>query len=445
MADTNHEQANKMLADIQKYHTDHSAEWNDDHEAKWKQMNAEYDAKRSESAREERLAELENKRQDDIEARTAFVADTESPRESATTAKPTARQHQLAMQSWFKDQRELPLTNEERQACEVTGLNPKAKELRFHLMTTPYDNVRALFGRSRPEMRADQVTGAVAANLGAEFVPEGFIPRVEESMVAFGNVRGVADVIRTATGNDLPWPTTNDSSQTGELLAEAAEVASQDVATAAITLKAYKYSSKLVTVSAELLEDSAINVPGLLGTQLGTRIARITNTHFTTGDNSSKPQGCNAGASTGVTAVGTATVTFDELIDLMHSVDPAYRGAGMGTGFMMSDATAAIVRKLKDGNANFLWQPSVVLGQPDTIYNFPVNINQQMPAMTTGLKPITFGAFQKYIVRDVSEFRLFRLDERYREFDLTGFVAFSRHDARILDAGTDPLKNLLMA
>ena len=437
---------NKMLADLQAYHTEHGDKWTEDREAKWKEMNADYDAHCSSLAREERLAELENKRQDDVEARTTFVADGDKEDRRETAGKKdtvTSEDRDLSMRAWLKDQRDVPLTDAETRAVKKTGMRITSKELRFEFHRLPSRELKRRFGPNRTlEQRADNSTVTL---LGGEFIPEGFVNSLEESLLAFGNVRGVAQILRTESGNDLPWPTTDDTGNTGELLAENTAAATQAFNSAAITLKAFKYSSKLVTVSQELLEDSAINIPGMLGGMLGTRIARITNVHFTTGTDSAQPEGVNAGASTGKTAAGTATVTFDELIDLLHSVDPSYRDLSMGTSWMFTDLTAAIIRKLKDGNANFLWQPSVVLGQPDTIYNFPVHINQQMPEMTTGLKPITFGAFQKYIVRDIAQFRLRRLDERFAEKDQVGFVAFSRHDGRILDAGTDPFKNLLMA
>ncbi|HLD93921.1 MAG TPA: phage major capsid protein [Anaerolineales bacterium] len=280
---------------------------------------------------------------------------------------------------------------------------------------------------------------------GGFFVPEGFVPAVERSMLAFGGMRQASRILATAEGNDLPWPTANDTGNVGELLAEETTIGSHvGVTVGQIIFKAYKYSSKLVQVSRELLEDAAVDVAGMLGSMLGERIARITNTHFTTGDNTGKPQGVVPASSSTVTSASATAITADELLDLQHSVDPAYR-EGPQVRWMFKDSTLAAIRKLKTTDLQYIWQPGANLGEPSLLFGKPYIINQDMDAIASTKKPVLFGDFSKYIIRDVASFRLRRLEELYAGTDQVGFVAFSRHDGRVLDAGTDPIRHLLCA
>jgi len=278
---------------------------------------------------------------------------------------------------------------------------------------------------------------------GGFTIPEGFVNALERALLAFGGMMQVSDVIRTATGNDLPWPESDDTGNTGELIAENTAQNEQDVVFAETVLQAFKYSSKLVKVSVELIQDSAFDIAAVLGSMLGERIARILNTHFTTGDGTAKPNGIVTASTLGVTAAATTAVTGDELIDLIHTVDPAYRTPG--AGFMMNDTVVSAIRKLKDGNSAYLWQPSIQLGTPDRLLGWPISINQDMPAMTAALKPILFGQFRKYKIRMVAGLRVRRLVERFADADQEGFVSFQRADGDLLDAGTNPVKHLITA
>ena len=141
-------------------------------------------------------------------------------------------------------------------------------------------------------VQGPQNAGGVATGAaGGYTVPPAFRQKIVERMTFVASMRQLAEVITTDPGATLPWPTVDDTSNTGAILAENTQVSEQDVAFSVVTFKAYKYSSKLVRVSVELLQDSAFSMDGVLAPILGTRIGRITNTHFTTGDNSSKPQG----------------------------------------------------------------------------------------------------------------------------------------------------------
>lgn len=284
-----------------------------------------------------------------------------------------------------------------------------------------------------PELKAAQAVGTGAA--GGFLVPQGFAGEIERALKSFGGVRAAARLFPTSQGNDIPWPTYDDTANVGELLAENTAAAAQDVTFGQITLKAYKYSSKVVLVALELLQDSAFDINALLADILAERIGRITNTHFTTGDNTAKPQGIVTAAGSGkVGATGqTTSITYDDVVDLEHSVDPAYR-IQPGTGWMFADSTLKALKKLKDSQNRPLWLPGLAVREPDTILSYPYTVNQDVAVMAASAKSIIFGNFKKYIVRDVMDITLLRLVERYAEFGQVGFIAFSRHDGRAVQA-----------
>lgn len=297
------------------------------------------------------------------------------------------------------------------------------------------------FNATAPKSAAEARAQSTSTTAGGYTIPTGFLNQLEASLLAFGGMREVATVIRTAEGNDLPIPTVSDHSNVGAILGENTQVSEQDITFGQITLKAYKYSSKLIRVSAELLQDTAIDLESFIGGALGERVARILNSHFTVGTNSSQPQGISASGSS-VTAAATGAVTYAELVDLQHSLDPAYRA---NARFMMHDSTFKAIRKLLDGQNRPIFQPDISASSPGTLLGSPIVINQDVASMAASAKAIYFGDFSKYIIRDVQDFTLLRLEERYADYHQVGFVGFSRHDGRILDAGTDPIRHLVMA
>lgn len=312
-------------------------------------------------------------------------------------------------------------------------------------LDAPYYETNLLSTREFREFRF-QYQRALSVGTDSEggfTVPEGFVRALERALLAFGGMMQVSEIIRTASGNDLPWPTVDDTSNAGALLAENTQVGEQDVVFAETVFQAFKYTSKLVKVSVELIQDSAFDIAAVLGSLLGERIARILNTHFTTGDGTAKPQGIVVASTLGITAASATAITGDELIDLIHTVDPSYRTPG--AGFMMNDNTVSAVRKLKDGNAAYLWQPSLQLGTPDRLLGWPVNINQDMASIAATAKSVLFGQYRKYKIRMVNQLRVRRLVERFADFDQEGFVSFQRADGDLLDAGTNPVKHLIQA
>jgi HK97 family phage major capsid protein len=293
--------------------------------------------------------------------------------------------------------------------------------------------------RSLLESRAlSHVTG----NAGAYTIPEGFANELELAMKAYGGIMQVATIMDTDTGNDIPHPTMNDTGNVGAILGENTDAgASVDPSFGVVTLKAYTYSSKPILVPNQLLEDSAFNLETYLANALAERIGRAFNVHGTTGDNNSKPQGIVNASAKGADAAAAA-ITYDNLVDLQHSIDPAYRQNGK---WMMNDSTFKALRKLKDSTNNPIFQLSMRDGEPTTLLGKPVIINNDMAEIGASAKSVLFGDFSKYKVRRVKNYGVKRLVERYADYNQTGYILFVRLDGKLIDAGTNPVKHLLHA
>jgi HK97 family phage major capsid protein len=288
--------------------------------------------------------------------------------------------------------------------------------------------------------RESRAQGVLSGAVGLFVVPDEMMRALEESLLAWGGMRQVSTVISSATGADLPIPMVDDTAQKGVILAENTGAAEQDVTFAQKVMKAFKYSSKMIKVSVELLQDSSINLPQFLGSALGTRIGRITNDHFTTGAGTTEPWGVVTRAGNSSVTVATAgTMIFSEPLRLLHSVDPAYR---TGASFMCHDSTFLKLRSMVDGQARPIWEPSLQAGQPGSLYGYPIVINQSMAAYAGAAKVLLFGQFSKYLIRDVRGIEILQLNERFAEAHQIAMLGFSRHDGDLLDAGTDPVKYL---
>ncbi len=288
---------------------------------------------------------------------------------------------------------------------------------------------KRLMQSNASEVRAQGV--AVSAG-GGFLVPPGFRAVMQETMLAFGGIINHANVINTTSGQPLQWPTNNDTGNVGAILAENTQMAQQDVTLGTRTLGAYVYTSKLVLVSYQLLDDSAFNLDQWLPRKLGERIGRATAAHLVSGSGTAQPEGIATNAITGkVGAVGqTVTVTYDDLIDLEHSIDPAYR-MSPNTRYVMNDQALKVIRKLKDTQNRPLWVPVPTVGMAATINGWPYTIDQAMPLMAANAKSILFGDFNAgFIVRQVHDVQMVRMSERFADSLQVGYFGFSRLDAK---------------
>ncbi len=337
----------------------------------------------------------------------------------------------LALQGWMLQCNGLEVTDEHRTAAFQTHADLRSKDFSVKL------NARAPKWK---DIEAAQGTGSTGA--GGALVPTGFVPELEQALLAFGGVRELSRIIRTESGNDLEFPSDNDTTNSGVLLAENAADSEADVVFATTTLGAYKYTSKIVRVSIELMQDSALNLPQILGEILGTRLARGQATAITTGTGSSQPQGVVTGSALGTTAAAVAAVTMDELLALQSACDRSYRRNGK---WMMHDSTLLAVKKLKDSDGQYLWQPSLQDGAPDRLAGQEVVTNNDMAELATGNKTVIYGDFSKFLIREVRDIILVNMRERYADYHQSAFVALLRFDSKLLDAGTNPIQHLIQA
>ena len=291
------------------------------------------------------------------------------------------------------------------------------------------------------EARAQSVgTGSA----GGVTVPQGFQRSIETAQLQFSGMLEASTILDTATGADLPMPTSDDTGNIGVLLAENTQDAEQDVTFGSVTLQAFMGTSKIVRVSIQLMQDSAFDLNAWLGERLGERLGRLVNNKATVGTGSSQPNGVVVASTLGVTAASNSAITFNELLDLKHSVDPAYRRSPKA-GWMFNDSTLKAIKKLVDSQNRPLWQANLALNEPETIDGDRFFINQDMASIATVAKTVLYGDFSKYIIRRVTPVQLMRLNERYADFLQVAFLAFQRFDSDLLDAGTNPIKHLIQA
>lgn len=282
-------------------------------------------------------------------------------------------------------------------------------------------------------VQAAQGVGTDAA--GGYTVPEGFRTKMVETMQAFGGILGLAEQLTTASGNDLPWPTNDDTANVGAILAENTQIGEQDFTFGTAQLGAYVYTSKLVKISYQLLQDSAFDFGSWLPRRLGIRIARALAAHLVAGNGTSQPQGLVTGLDATATETATAsTLAFDDLITVEHDVDPAYRPRGR---YVLADGALEALRKLKDSNGQYLWSPGTpVAGVPSTLNGRPYTVDNNMTGtLADGTVPLVFGDIAAaYVVRNVRAVQAIRLDERYADYLQVGFFGFARFDAVVQDA-----------
>jgi HK97 family phage major capsid protein len=275
---------------------------------------------------------------------------------------------------------------------------------------------------------------------GGYTVPTEVATAVADALKAYGGMRACAEVFRTATGSDINFPTSDGTSETGELIGENTTATGADPSFGVVTLKTYKFSSKIVAVPFELLQDSSIDMEAFIRNRLVTRLGRITNTYFTTGTGTAQPNGVVTAAGSGKvgTTGQTLTVIFDDLVDLIHSVDPAYRALG-NCKFMMNDSSLKVIRKLKDTAGRPIFLPGYDgLGKamPDTVLGYPIVINQDIAAMAANAKSILFGDFTFYKIRDAMDMQMFRFDDSaYIKLGQIGFLAWMRSGGNFVDVG----------
>lgn len=305
---------------------------------------------------------------------------------------------------------------------------------------TEGDRARML-ARQSPDIRNAMSTTTTTE--GGFTVATEYQKSLETAMKAFGGMREVASRIQTGSGATMNFPTSDPTAEVGAIVGQNTAVSVLDTVFGNISMDVYKYTSQSIALPFELVQDSFIDIEAYVQAVLAMRLARIQNTHFTVGTGTGQPRGIVTGTSVGKTGTTgqTLSVIYDDLVDLEHSVDPAYR-AQPGVGYMMHDSSVKVIRKIKDTAGRPIFVPGyengtvVGGGAPDRLMGRPIYINQDMPVMAANAKSILFGQLSKYLIRDVMDLTLFRMtDSAYTLKGQIGFVGFLRTGGNWIDVG----------
>ena len=264
---------------------------------------------------------------------------------------------------------------------------------------------------------------------GGYLVPDEFEKTLVAGLEETNIFRTLAHVIQTTSG-DRKIPVIASHGSASWVDEEGAYTESDD-AFSQVTIGAYKLGT-MIKVSEELLNDSAFDIQSYLVSEFARRIGNKEEEAFISGDGTGKPVGILAntgGAQLGITAASATAITVDELISLYHSLAVPYRKNAV---WLMNDSTVQFIRKLKDGNGQYLWQPSLVAGTPDTILGVPVKVSRYMPEIAAGVKSIAFGDFSYYWIADREGRSFRRLDELFAATGQVGFRGSQRVDGKLI-------------
>ena len=306
-----------------------------------------------------------------------------------------------------------------------------------------------LRSRYKPETETRNPQASTPGSAGGYLIPKSFVNSLEKAMKDYSGVlQAPHKQFNTTSGEPLHWPNMDDTDNEGEQVGENDEVTDQEMEFGEVEFKWFNYSSKVVRIPLSLLEDSGINIDAEVGQILGTRIGRIVNNRLTNGNGATQPQGIVTASVLGRLAGSQTAISYQDLIALEHSVDPAYRNSP-AFGFMFHDTTLAVLRNIVDANGRPLWQPQassgMAAGVPATLNGRPYWINQHMAVPAASARTILCGDFSKYAVRKIRDLRLIRFDELYMRRFQIGFLVAGRYDGRMIDAGTNPIKHLQQA
>lgn len=286
-------------------------------------------------------------------------------------------------------------------------------------------------GATGRDFRNDMTVGTAGA--GGYTVPTGFMRQLYDFLEIFSGMRRTnATIITTASGEVMDFPKVT-AHGTAAVVGEGTAMAEADPAVNKLTMTPYKYG-QLLQISRELLEDSAVDIVGFIAKDMARALARVTDTAYVLGSGTNAPMGVVTASGTGVgptTGTNAAVVTFDNLIDLVYSVNEDYRASG--AEWLFRDATAGTIRKLKDTYGQYLWQPSAVAGQPDRLLNYPVVTDPNVVAVGTSAKSILFGDFSAFYIRDVGSVRLESSTDYAFANDLTTYKATMRTTSGLID------------
>jgi HK97 family phage major capsid protein len=266
-----------------------------------------------------------------------------------------------------------------------------------------------------------------------------------DTLKDYSGILNVAEIIRTAQGNPFNYPTSNGTAETGELIAENVTATAADPVFGSVQLNTFKYSSKVIAIPFELLQDTSIDMEPFLRKRLQQRLGRIINAHGTTGTGSGQPNGVVTASTVGKvgTTGQTLTIIYDDLVDVIDAVDIAYQSPGR-CKWMFAQTLRKVIRKIKDTSGRPIWTPSyeagLSTGYGDELLGYPIQINNDMPAPAANAKSLAFGDFSYYKVRVAMDVVVFRFtDSAYAKLGQVGFLGWMRAGGNLVDVAATRL------
>ncbi|WP_031281357.1 phage major capsid protein [Photorhabdus temperata] len=328
---------------------------------------------------------------------------------------------------------------EETQKEQRQQLNSDPERQQQEKRAAAFDKfLRQGFGELNAEERAAlrelRAQGTSPEEKGGYTVPTQMLNKIVDSMKAYGGIASVAQILTSSNGQDITWSTSDGTAEEGELLGENTAASEQDVEFGTAILGAKKLTSKIIRVSDELLQDSGVDIEAYLAGRIAQRIGRGEAKYLVKGTGAGtplQPKGLEVSV-TGTTTAKAATLAWQDINGLKHSIDPAYRN-GPQFRLAFNDNTLKIISEMVDTQGRPLWLPDIVGVAPASVLNVPYVIDQAIADIEAGKKFIYCGDFNRFILRRITYMTLKRLVERYAEFDQTAFLAFHRFDCVLED------------
>ncbi len=300
-------------------------------------------------------------------------------------------------------------------------------------------NKKVKLGRASDEYKRDflnvlrgkpQIYNVMQESVDADggfLVPEEFENQIVTALEENNVIRSIAKTITTAAERKIPIAATHSVAQ---WTPENGAYTESKPTFGQKTIDAFKLTD-LVKVSTELLQDSMFNLESYISSEFARAFGVAEEQAFCTGTGVGQPTGIftENGGEVGLTLTSTTNITCDNIIELVHSLKSPYRRNAV---FLMNDSTISMLRKLKDTNGAYLWQPSLQAGQPDRLLGYPLYTSPYVPAVKAEALPIAFGDFSNYWIADRMGRSVQRLNELYAGNGQVGFIATERVDAKVI-------------